>query len=372
MINKFAVFENLQQATNWLKLHQDDPNYHINMDLYKKMVGDVQFYKSGLLYLFTLLLFDRQDDEGQKIDLITIKDCVKKIRDYNIKINAQKYIDDFFQDNGMPAGGHLERLCKYIADEIIKYKTNKFIDRWAPGFLKKELKDKQKKYFYDLKNVLFDLYYGVSFIDLIDTALLRGKMSMFKEPEQWIEHVSNTKIEKGEDNVEKIKNSNDVKIYYENDEWIMYQPTTFESMNMIVYPYWCTVVKPTYFENVYCGFWWIILYNKIDKKESYIVEFKRDPYYGEVLNSERFSIHNYTDLQVWSSNLVSNYEECVNRVLKQDSTWLGGKKITESEISVFKVFFDTVKIKYIKNKYGDKIKNIIEPKNLNKIKKIIL
>lgn len=324
MIN-YKIFENLQQAEkliNDLKQNwEDNPPNKGNQHLYKDREQKLRNYEKlktylkskkslGYLHLLTRVLFS---SGGHENHLNKIKEYVELILKYGIKINLDKYLS--FKDHKYKH----RQFYVDILNEISLIQTNKFIDKWAPGFLKKDLKSNYKE---KLRDVFFDMletqphyYKDKNPFDKIDTSLLRGKMSMFKSAQDWFKYVID---EEGE-----IEESDNLKIYYEDDEWVIYRPFDYESMNIIKFPKWCTIVEDQFIGRTKEGYHWIVLYNKKSKKDSHIVEF--NTYYSDGNPSKNcFTIHNYHDIII--SRLICKLDDNIKSLITKDE--------------IFKIFFN--------------------------------
>lgn len=267
-LQTYKLFENLQQAENYVVKNNLDQTYYNQLKEYTKEKG-----KLGLLYLFTIILYS---SENQNKELEKLKNYLDKVIQYNIKINADEFIKS----------GTL--FYQYVDNQIKKIEANKFVDEFAPGKLKKEIK----------KNFL-DKITNVNFSD-ISKESLKGKMSIFEKPEDWVKYV--IRLSKGTDNLSKLKNS-DVDILYENDEWIIYYPKSYDAINYINYPQWCTIYEDKYNDYIEKGYYFIILHNKVDKKLSYIVQVfpEKDKLAYENIPE---NMKNYFSLHPWNGKAV--------------------------------------------------------------------
>jgi len=304
MIKDYKIFENLQQAEKFIEDNYNRasnngkkklPKYiDIKFKTYNKLK---EYLKSkgnlGYLYFFVRKLFGYiyLDDKDLQRTYDLFIEYLNKISDYNLKIDIKEFENKDF-----------EIFKKYIDEKIDEIETNKFIDKWAPGFLKKELKNKENGLFNKLKNILYhrrDSFSNmndndINFADEIDKTLLRGKISLFKEPIEWIEYVNSLKKETSESSIQKLKDSNDVDIYYDDDNWIIYSPLTYESINIIKFQFWCTIRKKMFDYYLSKNYKFIILFNKIIKEKSYIVEF---PGKNSWKSRNDFSIYDYNHIQ---------------------------------------------------------------------------
>lgn len=267
------LLENIQQAENYLVKNNLDSFYYEYLKDYVKEKG-----KTGLLYLLTLILYSKEYIDQEK-ELTKIKEYVDKVTLMNIKIDANQFIKN------------PEEFYQYVDNQIKKSEANKFVDEYAPGKLKKEIK----------KNYL-DQIQKIDFQNISKDAL-RGKMSIFEKPQDWVKYV--IRLSQGEDDLSKVKKSDDVDILYENSEWIIYVPKTYEAINYINYPEWCTIYEDKYNDYIEKGYYFIIIHNKENKKLSYIIQVfpeKDDTAYDLPANAEGyFSLHPYSGKVIWLS-----------------------------------------------------------------------
>jgi hypothetical protein len=296
------LLENIQQAENYLIKNNLDSFYYEYLKDYVKEKG-----KTGLLYLLTLILYSKEYIDQEK-ELNKIKEYVDKITQSNIKVDANQIKPEYFYE--------------YVDNQIKKIDANKFIDEYAPGKLKKEIK---KNYLDQIQNIDFQN---------ISKDALRGKMSIFEKPEDWVKYV--VRLTKGEDDLSKVKNSDDVDVLYENNEWIIYVPKTYEAINFINYPEWCTIYEDKYNDYIEKGYYFIILHNKENKKLSYIIQIfpeKDDTAYDDLpKNAEGyFSLHPYNGKVIWLS-------------WQPKYTYLGWDKENLNK-GILKIFFD----KFVRN-----------------------
>ena len=160
-------------------------------------------------------------------------------------------------------------------------------------------------------------------------------MSIFDKPEDWVKYV--VRLSTGSDDISKLKTSDGVNIIYEGDEWIIYIPETYEAINYINYPDWCTIYEIKYDDYIEKGYYFIILHNKIDKKLSYIIQVYPEKDNVADKNAPAnmknyFSIHPYKKGDaVWIS-------------WSPNSTFLGWD-IENLNKGILKIFFD----KFVKN-----------------------
>lgn len=269
-LKTYKLFENLQQAENYVVKNNLDQTYYTELKEYTKEKG-----KLGLLYLLTIILFNSQD---QRVELEKLKHYLDKIIFSNIKIDANQTKPDLFY--------------QYVDNEMRRIEANKFVDQFAPGFLKKEIK---RNYLDQIVNLDFES---------IEKEALRGKMSIFEKPEDWIKYV--TRLSSGKDDLDNVRNSEDVDVLYEDKDWVFYYPKTYDAINYINYPQWCTIYEEKYSDYINKGYYFIILHNKWDKHLSYIIQVYpekddlADPTAPEN-TKDYFSIHAYDGKGRWYS-----------------------------------------------------------------------
>jgi len=293
------LLENLQQAENYVIKNNLERFYFEKLKEYTKEKG-----KLGLLYLLTIILYS---SDNQQEELEKLKTYLDKITQSNIKADANQIKpEDFYH---------------YVDNQIKKINANKFVDEYAPGKLKKEIK---KNYLEQIQQIDFQN---------ISKDALRGKMSIFEKPEDWVKYV--IRLTKGEDDLSRVKNSDDVNVLYENDEWIIYVPETYEAINYINYPDWCTIYEDKYNDYIEKGYYFIIIHNKENKKLSYIAQLfpeKDDTAYDLPENAkDYFSIHTYNGKSVWLS-------------WQPEYTYLGWDKENLNR-GILKIFFN----RFVKN-----------------------
>lgn len=300
------LIENLQQAENYVVKNNLEPFYFEQLKDYTKEKG-----KLGLLYLLTIILYS---SENQNKELEKLKAYLDKVIQYNIKVNA-----DEFTKSKIHIG---DLFYQYVDNQIKKTEANKFVDEFAPGLLKKEIK---KNYLDKISNLNFQN---------INKESLRGKMRIFDTAEEWIKYIE--RLSKNKDNLEKVKNASDIDILYESDEWLIYIPKSYEAINYINYSEWCTIYKPKYDDYIAKGYYFIVLHNKIDKKLSYIVQVfpeKDDTAYEKTPENMK----NYFTLHPWNGKAVYLSWEPENAYF--------GWNLNKLKSGILKLFFD----KYVRN-----------------------
>jgi len=248
--------------------------------------------------------------DNQKLELEKIKDYLDKVLKSNVKIDTNTLVNSPQQFYNQ-----VDRQL-YITD------VNKFVDEYAPGFLKKELK----------QNYL-DKIAKLNFRS-INKDELRGMMSLFKKPEEWFRYIKKVS---SKDNIEKLRFDDDVQILYENEDWIIFKPDSFEATNYINYPQWCTIYPRIYQSYIDKGYHFIIIHNKLNKKLSYIVQIfpeKDDVAYKNVPDDMTgyFTMHKYKGTAIYLS-----WEPRVG--------YLGFDPINDTKTGILKVFFD----RFVKN-----------------------
>jgi hypothetical protein len=301
-IESYYLFENLQQADNFIAKNNLDPSYYEKLKEIVKAKG-----KMGLMYILTLILYNSSDKE---FEFQKITEYLDKIVKYNVKIDTNVLVKN-------------PQQFYYLIDrQIYGAEVNKFVDEYAPGFLKKEIK---KNYLEQISKLNFQS---------IDKDALRGKMSIFDSAEDWINYI--TRLSKGKDNLAKLKSANDVEILYENNDWLIYIPKSYEAINYINYSQWCTIHKPKYEDYIEKGYYFIVLHNKIDKKLSYIVQVFPEK---DVLAYENVpeNMKNYFTLHPYNGKAVYLSWE-------SDEAYFGWD-LNKLKSGILKLFFD----KYVKN-----------------------
>jgi hypothetical protein len=366
LIKNFKIFENLQQAEKYVEEQQNkeikpSPSFYENSGRTLEQKESNLFYynklkeyltsigKLGYLYFFTKLLYAHSKYEFC-LGRASERYYEKMIEYINIMIKHKIKIEDE-EIKKIDYGGD-DEFYRYVDKEIRKRYVNNFIDQWAPGFLKHDLKT---NYFIDLLQVLFIFGYTPEKV-YIDTSLLKGKMSMFKDPMDWINYVKLCSKENSDKNIKNIKMSKDNIIYFEDEDWILYQPTTYESMNIVQFPYWCTIVRKIYEDHVDIGRFWIILFNKKIKKNSFIVEFATGLYNNT--HKTKFTLHDYKDRVLWVSDSQKNKTEL--EIFRDQKFWSTGEEMNNSEKRIVKIFLELYAENKIKNltKYAPKVKEI--------------
>jgi hypothetical protein len=295
------LLENLQQADNYVAKNNLEPFYYNQLKDYVREKG-----KLGLLYILTLILYNSED---QKNELNQIIDYLDKVVRYGIKIDTTTLTKE------------PEQFYNQVDKQLYVTDVNKFIDEFAPGFLKKDLKS---KYLDEIGRINFRS---------INKDALRGKMSIFNKPEEWVKYI---KRAANKDNLEKLKIADDVKILYENEEWIIFKPESFEAMNYINYPDWCTIFPRLYDKYIDKGYYFIILHNKLNKKLSYIIQAfpaKDDVAYQNVPDdmTDYFTMHPYNGKAVYLS--------------WEPRTGYSGFDVNKIKTGILKIFFD----KFVRN-----------------------
>lgn len=171
---------------------------------------------------------------------------------------------------------------------IERKKIIKFINYWAPASLRKEIKD---NHITELEKILIKNSVNSYSLDNNMIGELK-KGSRCKSAEEWVEFV---KIQFSDDNysLEDIKASN-IKIIYEDSEWLIYKALDYKSYLLPRYKYWCTMTDTMYH-----------LYN--DRNDMVLLLYKSDKTKSLLAYKLKDEIHLY------------NYENSVER--KMPDIW---------------------------------------------------
>ena len=100
-LQKYKLFENLQQAENYIAKNNLDPTYFEKLKEITK--------QKGLLYLLTIILYS---SDNQQKELEKIENYLDKISQSNIKIDTNQITPDIFY--------------QYVDNQISKTNANKY------------------------------------------------------------------------------------------------------------------------------------------------------------------------------------------------------------------------------------------------------
>lgn len=174
------------------------------------------------------------DDKGRKYRVYTPLEYYIYKFDKNIQ---------WCEEAGLDITKYNNKTLNDINDDyweaINRKKVVKFVNYWAPASLRKEIKD---SYLKDLERILIE--------DTINNYSLNNKMSELKKGSrcksaaEWVEFV---KLQFSDDNysLEDLKASN-IKIIYEDSEWLIYKALDYKSYLLPRYKYWCTMTDTMY------------------------------------------------------------------------------------------------------------------------------
>lgn len=242
-LDKYKIFENVQQFDKLLKSYMNiNPNYD-NSGLYK--LKD-ELKSNGLIsYLgpVTKIILSGSDTDFFEEDVDVIIDDIKFLKKNNIditKLNISNLYD--FRD----------KIYELEQEFLIK----KYITRWEPASFRKDAVTMWKEFLKNLTEIENDT---------IPEDLLK-KGSRFKTAKEWIDYITTLFNGDGYE-LERLKSSN-IKIFYENNDILIYKPLDFKSYMLVRYKHWCTMQKDMF--NRYLKQDLIICLNKIDITNSLI------------------------------------------------------------------------------------------------------
>lgn len=272
MILKYKIFENIQQADKWLKGKE---NTEI-LSYYERLKQIIIANKLQPL-AFT---FIKYYDQTKNLD--EIFEYLNKIIQFNLKIDINN-----------PKFQSYEGMKEEVNYMIMKIDVMKFIEKFVPGFLKKEMKNPEM-----IKKL------GALIPNIKDEEKLRGMIALFKTADEYINYLEIlTKVS----NLEELKKSNDIKIIEETDKYIIYSPQTYEAANIIIFNEWSTINRKQYTKYINNGMKIYIYYDKKDIKKSYVIMFNDYDFYAcDYHNRMKFNADNYED-KVFKINKVLSY-----------------------------------------------------------------
>ena len=226
------------------------------------------------------------------IDVEKLIECLHSIKLLNIDITNLKF-------------NNIVSLTSYVDDLVRKQRIKRFIKNWAPSSLRKnftfsdsEIK-KLEPYSYnyddgDLSDIL-----GYRLENLSDhEKMLIKKLSLCKTVDEWIDNVVLI-LKSNSVEIKKLIESN-IKLFFRNDEYIVYSPMDYDSYSIPNFEYWCTRVKSEF--EKYKNYNTIIYLNLKDKSESY---------FTYISNNKRliFTYLNYQkDSQFKIEGIPENYQ----------------------------------------------------------------
>jgi hypothetical protein len=284
--------ENIQQAE---KIFLTNKEYFGNIEF--DYITKNNKYKNYLGPYLKILLNSETNVYNYLIDIDKILNDVNK---YKLNINKYENIYELMDD---------------IDENNTKSIINKFINKWAPSSLRNEIKkdifDNFDKYNKEKKHPLFNkanqkyMTYD-SLPDSKENKLKTG--SLAKTPNEWYDIVSNA-LNKSH-HWKKLKENKDIEILFEDEDYIIYKPHTFEGMQIISFE-WCTRIE-RYF-NYYKNLNLIIYLNKHDIYNSYL------SYYSKTKKGKlKLQAFNYMGRNIGSDGVKRNKYLQMFRKYKED------------------------------------------------------
>lgn len=291
MIISFKIFENVQQSEKILRDWNDSDLDNFYDNLLSTVESYDKKYKSFLSIFLTFYLFLRSEE---------VLDILKYIMEQRIDININdkkinptevlkwRRLSDY--EKKMEVEKRFENLKVEVDRLKLKRLTKNFIEQNVPGFLKREIKEK------DNFNMLANLKPWE-----LDQEKLKGSVSLFNNASEYIEYVKKLR-EEGLDH-------ENIKIIKEDENIIIYKPNSFEAMNSVIFSNWCTISKEQWDKYKRLNYKTYVLYDKKDIKDSYIL----------MVNPDDFNISDYYN------NIViedENWEEEVFNINKSISIFI--------------------------------------------------
>lgn len=244
-ISKYKQFESLQQAE---KIINDN-----NIDEKKSKSLIDEFKKLGLTnYLgYCFQLIHNDDDRIDEIEIFT--DTFKNIKQHKINLNEIPI--------GIKGVDNINDLDNLVSNKIKEKKLHSFINKWCPAELRNDVKlnlkdyhnKKTHRYFYNFDNLSNDK----------EKMLKKG--SRCKTAEEWLQYLKTT-LEDGKFSIDELKMSN-IKIYHEDDKYLIYKPMDYKSYMIPRFQFWCTLQELQF--NNYSRLNMLIILDKNDKTKSY-------------------------------------------------------------------------------------------------------
>ena len=268
----FKLFENVQLADKILK-SKNIPKDEFILKL------ENELKKNGLSayegYIIKYVLKSRRNFKSEEVftdmEIEKYINLFKTIKTEKIDIDELgdiKNIYDLFDK---------VKMCQ--EDRII----TKFINTYAPASLRNNVKKMLTGFgnIFSNKDII-----KLKNLSHTDIELLK-KGSRYKSPYDWVNYV--IEIFKGDEySLDELKNSN-IKIFYEDEDLLIYKPLDHKSYLIVNFPHWCTIYE--YQFNIYKDFDMNICLNKKDIKKSYI-GYRRFDEWEDIF---KINIHNYKD-----------------------------------------------------------------------------
>ena len=288
----YLIFENLEQAISLLKKNSLQTN-----KVYDKIMDRLKY--EGLVNycgFVTKVLVDQvmnqnnYDDKqvcfdsfSKHIDLPELIISLKKLKNINYDIFSKDF----------PSVNNMVIQINSIERELI---IKKFIKNWAPASLRKQFtydsQEIKELYKYAYPNVFDedDIGYGHGKCKLetltdFEKKLIK-RLGLCKDVSDWISNVVDI-LKNASYELSTLLDSN-IKLYYQNEDYVIYKPIDYKSYSIPQFEYWCTR-STIQFEN-YTKFNIIIYLNLKNKSLSYFTYVDN--------NTKQRCIFNYTNIHV--------------------------------------------------------------------------
>jgi hypothetical protein len=257
----FLILENIQQVDKLLRSN--------GLQRTKVIDDFINFLtKSGygnyIFFIFSILItylensgFDEGDLDAtiREVKIERLIDCLEKCK--KLKIDVSK----------LHPPSNIYLFFAYVSSIADKHEIKKFIRNWIPSSLRNQ---------FDYENIDTSIF-NVSRIQNLtnsDKELIK-KGSRYKSIKEWLDYIILV-LNSDEYSLEELLNSN-VKVFYQDDEWLLYTPLDFQSYLIPRFKYWCTAQEVQFRE--YLALEFKILLNKKTKEKSLFIYKKIDNIY---------------------------------------------------------------------------------------------
>lgn len=286
-LKEYKIFENIQRGEKLLK----DKNitnvsvYNILVDKMKEegLSNYVGFVTEIILNEFSSNDLMKYFSKSHIPEIIT---NIKKIKDYKINVDNINL-------------KYLSGLNAYLYDYKMDNDISKFITKYLPANLRKDISKENK-------SKLRDLITNINGLSDTDIELLK-KGSRFKTVDEWVDYCKNVVFDPSRIDIDELLNSN-IKIHEQDNEWLFYTPLDYKSYMIIKYKHWCTM-KETFF-NHYTKNGFVIALNKNDINKS-LFAYK---------NGDKFDIFTYKNsiyyLSTYNNVPEDRDETIINKLIE--------------------------------------------------------
>lgn len=280
---QFAVLENVQLADKLLKQNGIEKSKVVS-DFMSSLA--IKGYSNYISYIISILILESEsfeesiEDRIQIINMNLLLDSLEKCRQFKIDINN---ID-------VPTELHL--FYHNVAAVADKNEIKKFIKKWIPSNIRNE---------FDYDNINTKLFNISRIQNLSDNDIeLIKKGSRCKTVKEWVDYIILV-LNNDEYSLTDLLKSN-IKIYYQDNEWIFYTPLDFKSYLIPKFKYWCTSQEVQFKNYQKSGF--KILLNKEDKSKSlFIYKSQYDIHYFDYKNTHI----DLSDVEESAQQIINKY-----------------------------------------------------------------